>query len=117
MNAPIKEAEITVVGSGLVGLATCLDLLKQGLKVTLIGKPSQPLPNSGNRVVALSLASVEYLKALGAWELLDPYAYTYYDRMNVWQKDTGVKLTLDKDDVGIQVLGYNVENSALEASL
>lgn len=113
----LQEAEIVVIGSGLVGLAASLDLLNKGFKVTMIGMPSVPLPNAGNRVVALSLVSYQYLKALKAWQHLDPNCYTHYTKMNVWQKDTGVSLVLDKDDVGVDVLGYNVENLALEQAL
>ncbi|RIY36017.1 FAD-dependent monooxygenase [Psittacicella gerlachiana] len=113
----LQEADITVVGTGLVGLSLTLDLLKQGYQVTLIGQPSIALPHPANRVVALNLASKEFLTALGVWDNLNAQDFTPYYAMKVWEKDENGYLEFTHKDVNQQVLGYNVINSALEQAL
>ncbi|RIY32388.1 hypothetical protein CKF54_04820 [Psittacicella hinzii] len=113
----LQEAEITVIGSGLVGLSLTIDLIKQGYKVTLIGQPSPELPNPANRVVALNLSSKEFLTALGAWQNLENQGVTPYYSMKVWEKDQAGYLEFKNTDVNQEVLGYNVVNSYLEKAL
>lgn len=113
----LQEAEIAVIGTGLVGLSIAVDLLKQGKQVTLVGLKSPELPNPANRVVALNLASVEFLKALGAWDLIAKDSVTPYFTMKVWEKDQAGYLEFNNQDVNQEVLGYIVVNSALETAL
>lgn len=99
----------------MVGLALTLDLLKQGHSVALLGKHSPELPHPGNRVVALNLASVEFLRALGVWQQLE--AKVAYDQMQVWEKDSFGKLEFNASETSYPHLGYIVINSDLEDAL
>ncbi|MFC6276509.1 FAD-dependent monooxygenase [Psittacicella hinzii] len=113
----LQQADITIVGTGLVGLSLALDLLQQGHNITLIGQASPELPNPANRVVALNMASKEYLNALGAWQVIESSSLTPYQKMKIWEKDSSGKLEFKASDVGTQDLGYIVVNSALEQAL
>lgn len=113
----LQESEITIIGSGLVGLSLAVDLIKQGRSVTLVGKASPELPHPANRVVALNKASKEFLTALGAWELITSDSITPYYQMCVWEKDANGELAFKNTDVNQEQLGYIVVNSELEKAL
>lgn len=129
------DTKFTVVGTGLVGLAACIELLKLNHPTCLIGLPSPELPHPANRVVALNHTSVCYLQELGVWDLIDPHAITHYDYMHLNTTPTEVlqdkltqlaqgaevdleeycfKLDAQKSAFPGQPLGYIVINSAIE---
>ncbi|GAA4343701.1 UbiH/UbiF family hydroxylase [Pigmentiphaga soli] len=68
-----QQADIAVVGTGIVGLACALALARTGQRVALLG-PKAPLPPAGDvfdpRVYALSVASRDLLAELGVWDTL-----------------------------------------------
>jgi len=66
------DSDIIIIGAGPAGLSLALSLRGAGLSVTLLEKqPSDAIenPRFDGREIALSLRSIELLKAMGAWEI------------------------------------------------
>lgn len=129
------DTKFTVVGTGLVGLAACIELLKLNHPTCIIGLPSPELPHPANRVVALNHTSVCYLQELGVWDLIDKHAITHYDSMHLNTTPSDVlqdklielahgnpvdleefcfKLEASQSPFPGQPLGYIVINNAIE---
>ena len=70
MNTPI-----VVCGTGIVGLATALGLVRRGQQVTLLGPRQTFAPATPEtfhpRVYAISPASQRFLASLGVWNMLE----------------------------------------------
>src|SRR5690606_27245505 len=90
------EVDVAIVGGGIVGLALARALLGKGLKLALIDArpPLAPLPAKAldapafdARVFALTLASVDWLRELGAWEAIRAAGVCPFEDMRVWDAD------------------------------
>ena len=86
---PMKKVEFAVVGGGMVGAATALGLAKQGRDVALIEqhppldfKHDQPMDL---RISAISMASVELLQKLGAWQAIEQMRMCAYKGLETWE--------------------------------
>jgi 2-octaprenylphenol hydroxylase len=76
------KASIVVCGSGTVGMATTLALLRAGQKdVILLGPRSSDLDN--DRVYAISPTSQAFLAQIGAWSLMPLERITRVDAMEI----------------------------------
>ena len=65
-NTLAESDTVTVVGAGLIGMATALLLAKQGIKVILISAEQQL--SEGNRALVYTKRSMEILQAAGVAE-------------------------------------------------
>ncbi|OOH88884.1 2-octaprenyl-3-methyl-6-methoxy-1,4-benzoquinol hydroxylase [Pasteurellaceae bacterium 15-036681] len=112
--------DVIVIGGGMVGAATALGLAKQGLQVALIEK--NPLPtfveNSPYdvRISAISVASVELLDKLGAWQAIEQMRVCPYDGLETWEID-GFNTAFHANELGLDKLGYMVENNLIQIGL
>ena len=114
------EAEIIVVGAGLVGLATALGLAKQGKKVVLVeaSKPDIKLKKAWDeRVYALTFATEAWLKQLDVWPHLDISRVNHINAMHIWGAGSEVPLSLSESDANLPKLGLIVENQNLMHAL
>lgn len=68
--------DITIVGGGLVGASLACALKNQNFRVALIDKlpPQASLENPEARALALSLTSVECLKTIQVWPMIEQHA-------------------------------------------
>lgn len=124
-----RDFDIVIGGGGMVGAAVAAlivtDPRARGLKVALAEEQPASMPLSGEaaelRVSALSRASEQLLRAVGAWEALGARPPCPYTRMRVWDAagapDDGDALLFDAADIGEPDLGCIVENRAIAAAL
>ncbi|HBH34668.1 MAG TPA: 2-octaprenyl-3-methyl-6-methoxy-1,4-benzoquinol hydroxylase [Psychrobacter sp.] len=114
-----------IIGGGIVGVTLALKLALQQQKVTLIdARPElselqwqQKLQQRDARVFALSIASIELLKEVGAWQLIAQSGRkANYTQMQVWQQDGRGELNFGDDRVP-QLLGSMVEPFVIEQAL
>ncbi len=110
------KAPLVIVGGGLVGAALALALERRGLAVQLV----EPQPPSDARVdprtVALSPASIDLLRTLGAWtdELAGACAYR---AMDVWDAGGTGRIRFEAEALGVRSLGTIVPNGSALARL
>jgi ubiquinone biosynthesis UbiH/UbiF/VisC/COQ6 family hydroxylase len=128
MNAPLSaasaglsadlESAVTVVGTGVVGLAFALGCAQRGLSVMLVGPaPAEPLgPDPDTRIYAVSPAAIHLLEQLRAWQMVRTERVCAVDAMRVFG-DGGGKLCFDARLVGVDRLATIVEESELRRIL
>ena len=120
INQP--DYDVIVVGGGMVGAAATLGMAKAGLSVLLVEKNAPHLEWSPQypyqvRVSALTRASENILRNLGAWEgVLSRRAHPFV-AMHIWESLGGEETHLSAQEVGAANLGFVVENSVIQAAL
>ena len=111
---------VAIVGGGLVGATLALALDRAGLTATVI-EPRPPVAgreDADPRTVALSPASIELLRSLGAWRGEDgvPGACPY-TAMEVWDADGTGRVRFEAEDLDVPSLGAITPNGYLLAQL
>ncbi|MGH1462512.1 MAG: UbiH/UbiF/VisC/COQ6 family ubiquinone biosynthesis hydroxylase [Neptuniibacter sp.] len=114
--------DILIVGGGMVGAAIACALGGSNLKVAVL-EASYPeafdvsQPND-LRVSAISIASQNVLKMVGAWEGILSRRSCQYKRMKVWESSEDKAVTeFVSDNIGHDHLGHIVENRVIQLSL
>ncbi|MFC6381922.1 FAD-dependent oxidoreductase [Psychrobacter glacincola] len=134
----MKNNHTLIIGGGIVGATLALKLAQDNNPVTLIdARPErseadwqQVLGQRDARVYALSLASIELLKEIGAWQKIAASSRTAdYSQMQVWQLngrgellfgDSGnnnVNNDSDSSNSAPKMLGSMVEPAIIEYAL
>ena len=123
--ATTTATQTLIIGGGIVGATLALKLAQQQQKVTLIdARPEltkeqwqKKLLQRDARVFALSIASIELLKQVGAWQLIAQSGRKAdYTQMQVWQQDGKGELNFG-DEYVPQLLGSMVEPFVIEHAL
>ncbi|MDG6773227.1 UbiH/UbiF/VisC/COQ6 family ubiquinone biosynthesis hydroxylase [Thiomicrorhabdus sp. ZW0627] len=113
---------VVVVGGGMVGAAMALGLGRQGFNVLLLEREAvntdwNPQQLYQTRVSALTRASENILRNLGAWQGIERRRYHPFVAMHVWDEVTPGEVHFSAEDMGEPNLGYTVENSVVQAAL
>ena len=116
-----RQADVIVVGGGMVGAAAALALARRDYEVVLIER-DPPTPLGGDdpfdlRVSALAPASIALLDRLGAWEAIRAERAALYRRMRVFDAAGPGDLTFEAAEIGRPYLGYIVENRRVQLAL
>lgn len=111
------DYDAVVVGAGATGTAAALALAREGFRTALVGPVD--LARNG-RTVALLDGSVRFLRALGAWEAIEPGAAAMVALRIV--DDTGSlfrppPVRFDAAEIGLEAFGWNTENATLVEAL
>jgi 2-polyprenylphenol 6-hydroxylase len=113
--------DVAVVGGGMVGAAAALALARSGFSVALIDarEPAAWVATDevDLRVVGLAPSSVAMLDRLGVWSRIRDARASSYERMHVWDAESGAAIHFDAADEGRDVLGFIVENNLVQATL
>ena len=117
----MKNNHTLIIGGGIVGATLALKLAQDNKPVTLIDARlkrdeadwQQVLGQRDARVYALSLASIELLKEVGAWQKIAvSERKADYSQMQVWQLNgMGELLFGDSDDSNVSTGNSNVANN------
>lgn len=109
------QADIVVVGAGLVGLAAAVACAKLGKKVIVIDAKKVAIKKQqvwDARVYALTSNTVAWLQALGVWAEVDASRVNDINAMQLWDEQ-GNKLALQDGDANLASLGVIIENQNL----
>jgi 3-demethoxyubiquinol 3-hydroxylase len=117
---PVQNANITVIGGGMVGAAAACRLAQAGLDVVVIeAQAPQPFALEQAmdlRVSAISPASVALLQACGAWASVLAMRACPYRRLETWELE-GMATRFAAEQLGVSELGFIVENRILQLGL
>jgi len=117
------QADLIIVGAGMVGSALALALKDSGLDILLIdGSPLSVKPFDAEaafepRVSALSAASQRILDRLGAWPGVVARRASPYGEMQVWDGTGTGAIHFSAASVHADVLGHVVENRVVQDAL
>ncbi len=120
MNTP---CDAVIVGAGSAGLSLALALAQAGRRVTVLdaAPAPAPLPDAPDqwepRVLALSPASVAFLRGCGVGALFDGPRAGVIERMRVRGDDGASLLEFSAWDAGLDVLAHIVEVGRLQHAL
>lgn len=112
----MMQADVLVRGAGVVGQSLALALARQGLKVALVGAPSNPT-RPDVRAYALNVASRALLQTLKVWDTLPPARVTPVLEMQVRGDARGACLTFSAWQQTVEALAWIVDVPALEQAL
>lgn len=117
------QADLIIVGAGMVGSALALALEHSGLEILLVdGSPLSIGPFAAGaafepRVSALSAASQRILERLGAWDGMLRRRVSPYRDMRVWDGSGTGSVHFSAASVHAEVLGHIVENRVVQDAL
>ncbi|WP_043157264.1 FAD-dependent 2-octaprenylphenol hydroxylase [Aeromonas diversa] len=117
---PMQTFDLIINGGGMVGLALAGSLRGSGLRIAIIeGQLPDPAlgPVADNRVSALSLASQQLLRRVGAWSGMEARRFQPYTRMEVWEQDSFGRIEFDAAPLRQPALGHIVENRVIQLAL
>lgn len=117
MNQTENIYDVAIAGGGIVGATLACALSDGGMRVAVIEtrQPVVPSDRMDPRVSAVSRGSVQILESLGVWQ--DLRHVSPFRAMQVWDASGAGNIHFDSADIGMDTLGYIVENSALLAVL
>lgn len=117
------QADLIIVGAGMVGSALALALEHSGLEILVVdGGPLsvRPFATEGAfepRVSALSAASQRILERLGVWDGIAARRVSPYRDMRVWDGSGTGSVHFSAASVHAEVLGHIVENRVVQDAL
>ncbi len=109
--------DVIIVGGGIVGLTLALLLAESDKRIALLDNKGRV--ESFNReqydvrVSALIPASVKLFQQLSVWDDMVALRVSPFTHMHVWDGDGRGKIEFDAASVGVNELGYIVENSVM----
>ncbi len=115
-----EHTDVVVVGGGMVGALTALAMARCDLQVTVVEKSAASAFDVNDhdlRVSAISHATLQMLKAVGAWQDMQSVRVCPYKRMLVWDDASSAETWFDSTNIGHQQLGFIVENSLIQTAL
>ncbi|WP_439886687.1 2-octaprenyl-3-methyl-6-methoxy-1,4-benzoquinol hydroxylase [Pseudomonas sp. MBLB4123] len=117
------DADLIIVGAGMVGSALALALQDAGLEILLVDGGTlsvAPFERSAAfepRVSALSAASQRVLERLGVWPGIVARRASAYAEMRVWDGAGTGQIHFSAASVHAEVLGHIVENRVVQDAL
>lgn len=117
------QADLIIVGAGMVGSTLALALQDSGLNILLLDsgpltlKPFDPQSAFEPRVSALSVASQRILERVGAWEGILARRSSPYAQMQVWDGSGTGNIHFSAASVHAELLGHIVENQVIQDAL
>lgn len=115
-----ERTDLLIVGGGLVGTSLALALAAAGRSVTLVEamapRASADASGDDDRNLVLARASVNALRALGAWPRIEAAAGTIR-RLEVSRAGEFGRVRMSAEDAGVDALGRVVPGRVLAAAL
>ncbi|RRV71467.1 2-octaprenyl-3-methyl-6-methoxy-1,4-benzoquinol hydroxylase [Stutzerimonas stutzeri] len=117
------QADLIIVGAGMVGSTLALALEGSGLNIVVLdASPLEladfdPLGGFEPRVSALSVASQRILQRVGAWPGIAARRASPYTDMHVWDGSGTGQIHFSAETVHAEVLGHIVENRVVQDAL
>lgn len=110
----IQRFDVIINGGGMTGLALGCALVAEDFKVAIIEGHQEPPPFDPSidyslRVVALNRASERLLNNLGAWQHLQAWRISPYQRMHVWDAGSTGAISFSASELDEPNLGHIAE--------
>ncbi len=116
-----SHADIVIVGAGMVGSLLAALLKNSGLQIVLLERAAVSAPQKEDafepRVSALTRASENLLRHVGAWDAVAAQRICPYEAMTVWDADGSGRVQFAARELGETHLGVLVENRLLQWAL
>lgn len=121
-----ESVDIAIVGGGIAGLAAAAALASAGRTVAVlearelqtdVSTSTETPEDYDARVSALTPRSMDFLKELGAWSIIEAARACAYRHMTVWDAEGTGRIEFDAQEVSAQSLGSIVENRIITAAL
>jgi ubiquinone biosynthesis UbiH/UbiF/VisC/COQ6 family hydroxylase len=116
-SAPMKQFDVQVRGSGIVGKSLALALARAGLQVALRPDPVRADAGPDVRAYALNAASVALLQSLKVWDALPAHAATAVHDMHIEGDAPGAALDFSAWEQRVGELAWIVDAALLEREL
>jgi 2-polyprenylphenol 6-hydroxylase len=119
-----EDADIIIVGAGLVGVSAAIAFADLGKKIVLVGASKSEIKITQSwdeRIYALTPATENWLESLGVNSYLDRSRISPINAMQLWSKGVESPLLLANSDANLNEIGIIAENrnimNALELRL
>jgi len=116
-----SNADVIIVGAGLVGLSFALALKEANCSVIIIDRQlpsfSHDHTSIDQRVSAISPGTANFFQTLGVWQSILDQRAGHYQKMHVWDSESAANITFNAFDVGQQHLGHIIENRVIKQAL
>ena len=121
-----KQADIVIVGAGVVGLSAALALAETKLDILVLDAQASHMAPSrdrdlskwARRVTALTPASTKFLSELDVWQAIsDSGRIGPYTEMVVWDSEGTGLIEFDAQSLSLEALGYIVESTVTTDAL
>jgi 2-octaprenylphenol hydroxylase len=114
-----KHYDVIIAGGGITGLTLACLLRDTGLRIAVIDQ-HEPAPCEKEyalRVSAINRASIRVFNAAGAFDRMQQMRVSPFREMHVWDS-TGVgQIHFDSAELGLDTLGYIIENNVIQLAL
>ncbi len=120
MTADKLDADVVVVGGGIIGGTFACLLGQAGLKVVLIDagiRQVNSLKKVDARVFAITLASEQILNKAGAWRRLHEDDIACFRKMHVWDENGLGEINFDAATLCQNTMGYIISHQAIVDAL
>lgn len=120
-NVTTYDADVVIVGAGLVGLTAAIVMAEQGQSVILVDASKKRKVNKTKawdaRIYALTPATEAWLQTIDVWPLVDGARVNDVREMHLWNQENDSPLELSADDANIPKLACIIENENLLSAL
>jgi 2-octaprenylphenol hydroxylase len=117
----MKQTDIVIVGAGMVGSLLAALLRNAGLDIVMLERAAVRPPEKDDafepRVSALTRASENLLRHVGAWPAIEALRCCPYREMEVWDANGTGRVHFRAAELGESHLGVMVENRLLQWAL
>lgn len=110
------DADVVVVGGGIIGSTFAALLGQSGVKVILLDagvRQLNSLKKVDARVFAITRASEQILKAAGAWRRIDGNNIACFRKMHVWDEQGIGEINFDSAEVCQPTMGYIISHQVI----
>lgn len=111
-----QQADVAIVGAGIVGLTLACALRNSGLSVAVIEAQRQTQTAARDRAYAFSPMSARIFQQLGLWDQVGPYI-THFQRVRMSDADYGKAVNFYPTDSPADAVYYGAEHKVLMEAL
>lgn len=114
------DADVVVVGGGIIGGTFACLLGQAGIKVLLLDagvRQVNSLKKVDARVFAITLASEQILKKAGAWRRINENDIACFRKMHVWDENGLGEINFDSASICQATMGYIISHQVIVDAL
>lgn len=107
------DADIIIVGAGIVGYTSAYLLSQAGLRVILLETNKAISKHKDPRVFSITMGSEKILRRIGAWDLLKEQDISCFRKMHVWDENSFGEVCFDSASICQPTMGYIISYQAI----